>query len=452
MHTPSGTSHANTPRDASAQERRASAWSSLGGARAIVENEAAAQQVRDPSTDTGSHRGGWPRSLLGVLRNAVVGLALLSAIPLALIGSGRTVVTRDSVRLVAQATRVDHLRVLRAPINQAISPQEAGAALRRLSTGTPTNTFPLQSSSAVHDRPWQRIELSSDMFPTMRTPQFKGPANFMVIAKTVEGYSAKEMAYLREVANAPVWADFDAVATAANVDLVGSMSGTTMSSKVTTLSQFPSISFSGNKQLAFAAVSRAAYYEASGDHAEAERVLRTLVSYGFTLIDQGAGGIDAMLGRVIVDIGRDGLWHFYTIRGRSEESVLVEPLPLAASVTTPVWRSATDIAADGHLPRTVRLEALSSLSLQSCGSLRTVLTGPSAATKRAISDARASMVRYPSEHALFDLIERSVEHGPELDYGNAYNPIVGIAQVVSAVTGNPRVANCTVLAASIKPN
>ncbi len=273
----------------------------------------------------------------------------------------------------------------------------------------------------------------------------------MVIAKTVNGYNAKEMAYLREIANAPIWKDFDAVATAASVDLVGGMSGTTSSSEVP-ISRYPSIGFSGNKQLAFAAVSRAAYYEASGDHAEAERMLRTLVSYGFTLIDQGAGAIDAMLGRIIVDIGRDGLWHLYTIRGRNEESVLVKPLPLAASVTAPVWRSATDIAADSRLPRSVRLDALSSLSLQSCGSLRSVLTGPSAATKSAISGARASMVRYPSEHALFDLIERSVEHGPELDYLNAYNPIVGIAQVVSAVTGNPRVANCTVLAASIKPN
>ncbi len=440
-----GTTHATAAPESHAQSRMGSAAPQR--AHVVGIDDARHTELAPPAAR--SSRGLWSHPLVRVLRNAAVGLTLLSVIPMAIVATGRGAMTPDTGRIVVQASQVDHLRALRMPVDPAVTPQEAGAALRRLSSSKPNAVFPATANAVEHDRPWQRIDLESDMFPTMRTPQFKGPVNFMVIAKTSGGYSPKEMAYLRTIAEAPIWKDFDAVATAGAVDMVGGLYQTPFSQNAS-IANYPIIAFNGSKQLAFAAVSRAAYYQASGNSAEAERVLRTLVSFGFTLMDEGTTAIDGMLGRIIVDLGRDGLWHLYALAGRNEELMLVEPLMPASKVSVTQTRSALEVVADTRAPRSLRLNALSALTYQSCGSLRGMLMGPDSETTQAIAAARASMARYPSEQALFDLIERSAQRGPDLNNSHGYNPVVGIAQIVSAVTGNARFANCTAIASTIR--
>ena len=60
-------------------------------------------------------------------------------------------------------------------------------------------------------------------------------------------------------------------------------------------------------------VSRAAYHLAIGQRDSAEAVLRSIVSYGFSIADNGTGLIDQLSGRVVVGIGRSALENFYTV-------------------------------------------------------------------------------------------------------------------------------------------
>ena len=81
--------------------------------------------------------------------------------------------------------------------------------------------------------------------------------------------------------------------------------------------QRPLPSFEGSRELAYAAVSRAAYHMALGQRDSAETVLRSIVSFGFAFIDNGTSGLEAVIGSVIVAIGRDALHRFYVDPARS---------------------------------------------------------------------------------------------------------------------------------------
>ncbi len=411
-------------------------------------------------------RSSWPHVLLRAVGRAAIGLTLLSAIPMGLVANRSALFIPNMSHLQAKTAEADTWREFRAPIDASITPQAAGDALRRIASPRPHKDYPMRTVSATHARPWNSITLTPDMFVDMRTPQYKGPAAFMLIGKTPAGYSAREMAYLREVAEAPFWKDFDAVAHARQVDLVGGLFETPFQSDAS-LMALPTIGFADSKQVAYAAVSRATYYLASGNPAEAERVLRNVVSFGFTFIDQGVSAIDAMIGRVIVDIGRDGLYHLYMQTGRGDLAVKIEPIvrvrPTAPSQRpspAPFNEEATRAAAialigNPNAPRTLRLEAMEMLSYGgSCGSVRTMLTGPSGELRATLASARSSMARFPSEQAFFDLLERTMERGPKVtrDAGVLARVASGTAEVLSAITGNERIATCTKLASTIQLN
>lgn len=432
------------------------------GATAVhAAHDRTVEPVHAATDDGGTHRTSWVRGALRVVRNAVIGLALLSTVPLGLVASRRAEFIPNMSHLVAKTAEADRWREFRAPVDASITPQAAGDALRRITTVRPRDKYPLRAVTTTHARPWSSIALAPDMFASMRTPQYIGPAAFMLIAKTPGGYSASEMAYLREVAAAPFWKDFDAVALAAQVDVVGGLYNTPFASDIQ-LFAFRTVGFADTKQIAYAAVSRATYYLASGKPAEAERVLRTIVSFGFTFVDQGVTALDAMVGRIIVDIGRDGLYHLYQQTGRGDLVVRLEPVVRArpsvrARQTTfdevSARAAAVSLIGDPTVPRSLRLEAIEMLSYgASCGSVHTMLTGPSDEMRSTITTARASMARYPSEQAFFDLVERTMENGPRVtrDAGMLGRVASGTASVLSAITGNPRIATCTRLASTIR--
>ena len=78
-------------------------------------------------------------------------------------------------------------------------------------------------------------------------------------------------------------------------------------------------------------MSRAAYYLAIGQPDKSEAALRSVVSFGFALIDNASSAIDAMVGAVIVNIGRNGLEQFATATRKPNE--LVREVAAVASAT-----------------------------------------------------------------------------------------------------------------------
>ncbi len=425
-------------------------------------NGRAIDEVHSAEDDRPAPRPSWVRVALRTVRNAAIGLALLSTIPMGLVASRSASFIPDMSHLRSKTAEADRWREFRAPIDASITPQAAGDALPRIITLRVRDNYTVRAVTTALARPWSSITLAPDLFPTMRTPQYKGPAAFLLIAKTPGGYSAGEMAYLREVAEAPYWKAFDAVALAEKVDVVGGLYETPFAAAVE-LMAFPTVGVTEVKQTAYAGVARATYYLASGNPAEAERVLRTIVSFGFTFIDQGVTSIDAMVGRMIVDIGRDGLYHLYLQTGREElADRLAPPTPNEKPVTRPrtapvdfetARARALALITDVRAPRPLRMGALEMLSYHgSCGSVRAMLTGPSDELRSALSSARESMARFPSEQSLFDLIERTMQYGPQVerDAGVVGRVASGTASLLSAVTGNPRIATCTRLATIIK--
>lgn len=405
-------------------------------------------------------RTGWVRVAMRIVRNAAIGLALLSTIPFGLVANRSIAFVPNMSHLVERTAEAERWRNFRAPIDASISPQAAGIALRHITSVPVHDGYRMRAVSTEHARPWSST-LAPDLFPSMRTPQSKSPAAYMLIAKTLDGYSTREMAYLREVAEAPFWKDFDAVSSAARVDVVGGLYETPFATEAQ-LMAFPTVGYTDAKQIAYAAVARATYHLAAGNPAEAERVLRLTTSFGFTFIDQGVTALDAMVGRMIVDIARDGLYHLYLQTGREALADRVAPPPPRATRGARARRPAVDEAAarartlalinDVRIPRSLRMEALEVLSYGgSCGGVRAVLTGPSDEMRRTLGTARASMARYPSEEAFFDLIERTMYHGPRSsrDAGVVGRVASGTAEILSAVTGNPRIAACTRLASTI---
>lgn len=441
------------------------AWTGVGAAGAMPERAShrrATDRVRAPGDDRPETRAGWARVALRMVRNAAIGLALLSTIPLGLVANRGFAFFPGMSQLLEKTAETERWRDFRAPVDASISPQAAGDALRRITTLPSREHYALRAVTTTHARPWNSITLAPELFPSLRTAQYKGPAAFLLIAKTSGGYSAGEMAYLREVAEAPFWKDFDAVALAAQVDMVGGLYETPFDPDAQLL-DFPFVNLTEAKQTASAGVARATFHLASGQPAEAERVLRTIVSFGFTFIDQGHTLLDAMTGRIVVDIGRNALQQLYRHTGQSELAARVAPPPqtvktVARARAAPVDLEAARVRAlaviaDARAPRALRVGALEELSYGgSCGSVRAMAFGPSEELRDALTTARASMARYPSEQALFDLIDRNMQHGPRVE-GSAWFALrvaSGTAEVLSAVTGNPRFAACTRLATNLR--
>jgi hypothetical protein len=441
------------------------AWTGARTAGGMPERTArrrATDHGRTPGEDRPASRTGWARIALRMVRNAAIGLALLSTIPLGLVANRSIAFVPNMSHLAEKTAEAERWRDFRAPIDASITPQAAGDALRRITAVPARDGYRMRAVAVEHARPWSSITLAPDLFPNMRTPQSKSPAAFMLIAKTLNGYSSRELAYLREIAEAPFWKDFDAVASAARVDVVGGLYETPFATGAQ-LMAFPTVGYADTKQIAYAAVARATYHLASGSPAEAERVLRTTVSFGFTFIDQGVTALDAMVGRMVVDIARDGLYQLYLQTGRGELADRVAPLP-PSTATGPRKRTpwvdgetarARTLALinDGSIPRPLRMEALEVLSYSgSCGGVREMLTGPSDELRRTLTTARASMARFPSEQAFFDLIERTMQDGPRVERSAwaGWRLATGTAEVLSAVTGNPRIAACTRLATTFR--
>ena len=440
------------------------AWSGVRSAGAVPVYSAqgrATDCLRESTHDRPLPRASRARIALRIMRNAAIGLALLSTIPMGLVASRRESFIFEMSHLVTRTAEADRWREFRAPIDASTTPQAAGAALRRITTLPERDNYTLRAQTTTHARPWSSITLAPDLFPAMRTPQYQGPAASMLIENAPGGYSASEVAYLRDVAAAPFWKDFDAVALADVVDVVGGLYETPFTAEAQ-LMAFPTVRFTEAKQTAYAAVSRAAFYLASGNPAEAERVLRTIVSFGFIFIDQGVTSLDAMVGRMIVDVGRDGLYQLYLNTGRGELAARLAPLPQvvkrtarssAAPIDLELARArALALVNDVRAPRPLRIGALEMLSYGgSCGSVRAMLTGPSAELRSALSSARTSIARYPSEQSLFDLIERTMQDGPQVERSADVMGRVasGTASVLSAITGNPRIATCTRLATTM---
>lgn len=444
------------------QPARAPWQAAVGGALApkgadertrSVYSDLSAPPVEDTPLDASPAvpRKTWWSRTLRVVRDVAIGFALIAAIPLTVIGiAGVTPLYRlDAWR--ERIVEVERLRALRTPIDASVTPSVAGAALNRLMPVDGTASVPTHAVAAA-EVPWRAAPLPAGLFTNLRSNRWAGPEASKVITTVARGVSPDERAWLATIAAAPQWQDADLVARAGMIDITGNRYVLPFASDAWSVG-LPR--FSRSAEFAHAGVARAAYYVAIGDVARAEAALRTVVSLGFALLDNSLIGIDGIIGRAMIDIGRDGMRQLDIARNRHDRDALTAPLP-RRKYTGPALKPGrgdldalreTAVADLGNasLPLSFRGEQLSMLAWSGCGSVRSVVLGPGAQEAEALSAARTTLARNDSERQLVDLMVRSpniLPARPVADHA-LLELVQGAANVTSAITGNTRIASCT---------
>lgn len=445
----------------------ASGWAGAGISDArkmpdrVRANASAASRIGD-DVDEQTNKRGWASVALHFARNALVGLVLLTAVPVAIVGwRSQHLSYNDYNRPFERVGRVERFRPLMAAKDPAITPLQAGMAFHALQSYKQNKEFPMVPVASSVERPWRTHRISADLFASSgpRMLAFDGPSPQHIVESVPGGFSETELAWLRTVADAPVWKDFDKVGAANAVDLIGGQYQLPFRDDAFAVAM-PTTQFANTKELAYAGVSRAAYYLAIGQPAKSEAALRSIVSFGFVMIDNANSTIDALIGSVIVNIGRNGLEQFDVATHGT--NVLAHDVPganstqssgvqrrLSVSSDQLHQRLLTD-AANKDAPRGLRMEQLNQLSFATCTNIPEMIFGPSEETRAAFANAKTTLARYPSEQALLDLMLDATNRVPEKEIVKSASErlIMGAAAVASTVTGNPRFAACTRIASN----
>jgi hypothetical protein len=398
-----------------------------------------------------------------ILRNAAIAVALMTAVPIAIVGlNGHKVWGRivSGGNTHVKTVIAERVRQYALPKDPSITPMQAGLAYNALQAPRDKPTPFVEIKPAYRpERTWEKRAIASGTFLTARSNLYKGIANEKILEAVSSGFSPEEKAYLRVLATAPVWREFDLIGRAQAVDIIGGRFVIPFA-KEATWAEMPITKFAATKELAYASLSRAAWHMSIGQRDSAEAALRSVISFGFAMVDNGTSLIDQLIGDVVVGIGRDGLQRFYTVTGdpRATDPSLALPKPdeLTALARESKWklsnpeearRTLISRVADPKLPRGERFEALRMLSTSSCTNVRELLTGPRSDVTEAIDRARRDLARFPSERAYIDLSTQL----PVVRYRDvSYNPFLALlastSSVASVALNNPRMTACPLIA------
>jgi hypothetical protein len=414
--------------------------------------------------ETMSRRSWWAAGVR-VVRNAIIAAAMMATVPLAVVGLTGNFMAASLYSATSNTrTRMQAVQPVRAfgvAADASVTPMQAGLALNALQYRRPPNgEFAVLEPATRPARPWRTHALAPDMFATARPDVYDGPASKSILEAAAKGFSAREQEYVRTLAESPIWNEFDLVARARAVDVVGGQLRLPFAPDALP-EERPLPSFKDSKELAYAAVSRAAYYMSVGRTSDAEHALRSIVSFGFTIIDNGTTTLDELIGTVIVGIGRDALQRFYVLEHdprallpalaapHSGSSVRGASQPARAMPPATVERLLLARLTNPATPRPERLETVRALSLMSCTNARGLLLGPSAEVTAAIERVRNTVARYPSERALVDLATRLPSLTRVSSASHSWQSVlVSPATVASVVLQNPRMAACTLILTS----
>ena len=299
---------------------------------------AARAPVSPAAPDVATPRSWW-RLGLRLVRNAAIAVAVMTLVPVALVirKGDRLARMMYPTNIAGKAVLIEPVRALRLPTDRSITPMQAGIALEALQPArAAVPGFATISPAARPVATWRTVAVAPDLFPTARPDVYEGPSSLGILEAAAARFSPREMEYLRSLATAPVWKEFDLVARAPAVDRIGGQLRVPFAPEALP-EQRPLPSFKGSKELAHAAVSRAAYHMALGQRDSAEAVLRSIVSFGFAFVDNGTSGLEAMTGSVIVPIGREALHRFYVIQNdpRADSPALARPSRSMADSSLP---------------------------------------------------------------------------------------------------------------------
>lgn len=311
----------------------------------------------------------------------------------------------------ARIAGVEAARPYRLPSDPTISAEAAGEALHAIVMRSHTDRDPLfRAPVRSYDRGRPRPAAPA-LFPT----PVPGPDWVRVAAA---GLTPDQATYLRDLAADPASAEISILARAAAIDVAGTRYVTPFPSTMTEW-MLPLARTSAARTAIQAHFARALLALHAGRAAEAEIMLREILSAGVLLADEAPFTPDALLGVHTAALGLASLGAFYDVTGRSAEAAhvarLSDAVRRAAAINGGGRHRADDSTLftttmsarvlDPDVPRALRWEFASAhIVVSECGSLRHRLFGESAAYREWKEKARAALVRSPGEEALFDLM------------------------------------------------
>jgi hypothetical protein len=395
-----------------------------------------------------------------------VAIAMLAMVPLLLVTLPKSSQWPSSKAITYEQSslrRIESSRVYTVPVDRSILASIAGRSLFELQ-----RTSELQSRSGPTFIPpnpnWVKLPIAHSMLAFQ--PAWSDlPNPFTILENSARGFSSEELAYLRDFSSQPIWREFDLVARAEAVDVIAGRFVSPLPRGVPWTAAY----FSGASEiqnLGFAAMSRAAYHLAIGQRDSAEMILRSIISVGFKLIDNGpglsSGGslnlvgyvlADQQIGSQLVITGRDALERFYIITHDARASAMQYERLRSSYVAsrnlpapTPLTRQELlRIAADPSENRGVRFASLELLSISPCTSARDLLLGQRADVRDAFARAKRDFARFPSERAMLDRIQLNdpVDLTDDQNGSTLREFLVGASTIAGGAVHNSRFAACT---------
>ena len=310
-----------------------------------------------------------------------------------------------------RAARAEAYRPYRLPTDASLNPVEAGRLLQTLmyvgrrSGNTPGELPPQQR----YFEPWFPLgDVSGG--PTGVDPRRWGEE----LLPRATSLPSDALDYLAGMAAHEAHGDFSRLAAAAELDaMAGRWQTPFVGVGMATLPvpRFNLLTLGANAHLGLAV-----HQLAIGDGPQAEQTIREVLSLGFLLADDGPTLIDNLIGFSLVNLGATALDAFYEATGRTADLAALRQARGAAERAAEVLTQGRSETLQGTLaelpaiavsPVTLRGLRWESFALTNtiapCLNLNRIVFGPDRNYAQWVEDVRESLVRWPSEQALFDL-------------------------------------------------
>lgn len=370
------------------------------------------EAARGPRRPEAEHAAATSVKTLGRLSIATsVGAAMVFApvlllLPASAIGPGLALVSVPEYQAIQRrAAELEAYRAYRADAEASVTPGEAGRLLQNLAYVGSTEPVP-----AGELEPPLRIETPWLPDTGGENPSGVPPARWrdtlLVVATAAPAPDLR--GYLASIAGHRARADLSRLAGAGRLDVgAGRWEGATAA---------PVPHLAGLRAGAHAHIAAAAHELIQGRPAEAESLLRELLSVGFLLADQGPTLMDNLVGHSVIREGGLALEQLYRVTNRPLLAAEMDEARASAARTAARIRLARPASSEAQArmlpelvldPGTVRGLAWESFALMAtmapCMNLNRVVFGPGDDYREFVAMAREALVRWPSEAGMFEL-------------------------------------------------
>jgi hypothetical protein len=359
----------------------------------------------------------------GMARLSAFGLgALALALPvpvilLALLSAAGPMIERTSTPRTAwgptmsgRIARTEILRPYALPADPSISPTDAGESLQVLEyVGRPTDTrAPVEREPvrAIAER-WVPAGAPVSLFRAARLAQR--------VYEDHQPLTVEEREWLERMVANPGHAEFARLARAGSADIIATRWNTDRFGD-TNAWELPIYRYGQLRDGSYAHIALGLLAADQGDLETAETRFREVISTGLLLVRDGPSLIDMLIGSLLAQEGAHALRLFYEATGRDADAdglrIALEAVDRAETAarslqprTTGSLQGLVSIAGNTDLPPGIRWESLRTARLTAeCQTASAVLPGQDTSYDEWLRKVNGSLVRFPADQALFDLL------------------------------------------------